>query len=341
MDPNKEIIKLLNTDKAKIENDRVVLTDTYLKDNIEFDDDGTGFDPTYGSKCKGVEGPYRPFKHFKPVFIITDEKNKELSKNYLDIVEEGLEEILKLIGMEDIIPIQKIGYWHEGEGPHQSIEWYIERAFNSKRRIYDDVNGRGQCDIPKIYKDFSQDPIQKIRPHYDVLVLSNFDLFDSVDHSNLRYLIGVGYEENYQSKIFFSGIPPDMIGATVMSLLRFKHCDDEVIKTGVMHELGHTFGRFDHCGKVSDGQSGECLMKFPNIIPTDLEIQTDYRLKTSKLICSEHTPKKYELDIDNIHREKFPEVQRIYTEIYYRNPIVLKSINSGKLAQLETKLVLI
>ena len=158
-----------------------------------------------------------------------------------------------------------------------------------------------------------------------MIVLSNFDLYSPRYH-NLNFMIGEGLEQG-----------------TILSITRCKNNKKEVIKQAALHEFGHTFANLDHCnGRVGNGENNECTMKFPNRIPYDLELQARYKNKTGVLFCDKHELKEYGLNIEfnRKHLIHFPEVEELKNNIYSLNPRLLKILDSGKLALLETKIML-
>jgi predicted Zn-dependent protease len=319
---NSEILRILDSDRSKIVDGRVVLEDIYPKSKIEpqKDDDIISL-LKYKQRLSSVQGPYNPFLRFKPIFIVTD---KQMSERHLRIIIEGLEDILDTIDLKGVLPIHEFRGWNQGNGPHQSVDWYIERAFNPDRKDFD-INHKGQCDIVQLTNDLRNEPLQKKIPHYDVFALSGYDLYHTSGYKKLNFLIGVGGGNQ-----------------TILSILRFKDSGDEVIKTGAMHEFGHSFPNLFHCGNgVEDGTPGECLMKFPNNIPHDLEVQTDYRLNNPSPFCDKHTFERYKLGVGKMHNNKFPELKNLYDKIYSGDSIVPEIINSGRLAKLETKLTFV
>jgi len=128
----------------------------------------------------------------------------------------------------------------------------------------------------------------------------------------------------------------------IISIKRYRNSRREIIKQAALHEFGHAFANLNHCGDVRDRKEGECTMKFPNEIPTDLEIQAKYRNREGILFCNKHELKNYGLN-EGFNRKQstyFPEVKELKNKIYSLNPRLLKILDSGKLALLETKIML-
>ncbi len=300
MRTNQDLLNVLNTSKARIQDEKVVLSGEMKRGDTTM-------------KVRHL-GNREPFYRFKPVFVLSD---RGTSEKDLQVVEKGLDDILKSIGMKGIIPVHILGYWNQGNGPHQSVDWYVNQAFDADRSSYD-IKGKGQCNIAKMWNDLAKDPVQRTRPHYDVIVLSNNDLFSS-DYPGLNFLIGEGPEQG-----------------TIISLARYKG-DEEAIRAAALHEFGHTFARQHHCGQVKDGKPGECTMKFPNAIPSDLKAQADYRNKTGILFCDKHDLKRYEVLGSDEFFQAFPDLKRLQNAIYSRNPVMLELIDSGKPALMQTE----
>ncbi|MEA2036742.1 MAG: hypothetical protein U9O94_04500 [Nanoarchaeota archaeon] len=314
MDPNYELLGLLNSDRATIvDGKNVLLTGTVPKEKMK-----KGTDPMIESIkfSHAVKNFERFFHRFKPIFVLCDEGT---SNENLDIVVGALEEVLESVGMNGILPINVFGYWNKGDGPHRSVDWYIDKAFEPGRQEYD-IHGKGQCDIAKIWHDFKQDPVQAVRPHYDVLVLSDVDIYAS--HYKYRFLIGEGPREG-----------------TILGITRYKEKWREIVRQGALHEFGHTFADLSHCGQVNDGKKGECTMKFPNSIPADLETQAEYRKRTGILFCDDHSLSRYSLDDRMGFLKVFPELEQLYNQIYARDPWVLSVIDSGKLGLLKIDVI--
>ncbi len=317
---NSELIKLLNSKKNfKYDGNKITLT---IKQSIEkAGKRGKSLIERvkYDNKILSLQTPINPFYRFKPIFVTCD---KGTSDRNLGIVVEALEEVLNSINMKEILPIHSFGYWNEGNEPHQSIDWYIKRSFNPERKNYD-ISNNGQCDLYVFWKDLKEDPIQNERPHYEVILLSDFDLYDRL--YGYRFMIGEGGDQG-----------------AIISIKRYKNSGREIIKQAALHEFGHAFASLNHCGDVRDGKEGECTMKFPNKIPTDLEIQAKYRTREGILFCNKHELKSYGLNkqFNRKHSIHFPEVKEIKNKIYSLNPRLLKVLDSGKLTLLETKIIL-
>jgi len=315
---NSELLNLLNSKKDfKYDGNKITLM---IKQPIEKAGEKKGVGVRrYKNNLAYIQEPIRPFYRFKPIFVMCD---KGTSHKNLEIIVNALKEVLSSVNMKEILPVYNLSCWNKGNKPHQSIDWYIDKVFNPKRKDYD-INRKGQCNLDVFWQDLRNDPMQNERPHYDVIVLSDFDLYNPC--YNYNFMIGEGLEQG-----------------TILSIMRYKDDKKEVIKQAALHEFGHTFANLDHCGSVMDGKDAECTMKFPNKIPTDLKIQAEYRIKENILFCNEHQLKKYELKelFKKKHLTYFSEIEELKNELYLLNSTLLKILDSGKLALLETKIIL-
>jgi predicted Zn-dependent protease len=121
-------------------------------------------------------------------------------------------------------------------GEFGNIEWYIKQAYNSQRK---------QCDLIKFIDLFKREPWQKL-PHYDLLLLSSYDLYDSTA-PEIKFFTSRG-----------------SINATVISIYRIKKHGSEVMKQVGVHEFGHTYGSLPDCTNI-------CSMRSPELIPSDFD----------------------------------------------------------------------
>jgi hypothetical protein len=311
LDVNKEILKILNSKRAEITPEgRVRVTAKFTIEELFSKGRKIGID---------AQGSYYLFNQLKPIFLFSDRD----SESKLDIAEEALEEVLNYANLDRIIPIRNVGYWNQGQGEHESAEWYLKQSFDQSRR---------QHDIKKLFKELRQDPIQTNLPHYDVFIISE-PLYDSDERVN--FVIGEG---DFRIR-----------RGAIISLCYYEHESREIIKQAFLHEFGHACLGNDHCGKVSDNPKNLCTMKYPDVIPPHLKMQADYRLKTGQLFCGEHNYERENPWMTTFgksygwsHLQLFSELNPLIYKIKEDHSGLIKQIiDTGKLAQLETKVELI
>ena len=301
-----QILDLLNSDYASVDDEGVILNRTISQSKArDILRPGSGL--AYNLKKSIFETAKRPFIQYKPVFVMSD---KSTSQENVSVSVSALEDVLEHIGMRGMIPIHKFHDWKQGEGPHESLDWYIQRAYD---------NQRNQCDLMKFWRDLGQDPIQEVRPHFEVVLLSDKDLYSS-RYPQYGFLIGEG---------------PRM--GTVISLMRYPQ-DKDAVRTAALHEFGHTFGDFSHCGGVGDSVPGECTMKFPNVIPYHLQEQADYRKRSGKIFCDKHKKPDWALNpLYCVDTRIFPELKQVSDALKSNSMKMKQIVDSGRLALFRTK----
>ncbi|MEM2924943.1 MAG: hypothetical protein QXJ68_04560 [Methanocellales archaeon] len=238
-----------------------------------------------------------PLNRFKPVHIFSD---RLVSSAEIALFKEALDLVLEKAEVKDILPINVYGNWFKDEGEFGSIDWYIKRAYNAQRR---------QCDLIKFLDLFKKEPWQKL-PHYDLLLLSSYDLYDST-LPEIKFFIGRG-----------------SIGATVISLFRLKKYGSEVMKQAGIHEFGHTYGSLSDCRNA-------CSMRSSELLPSDLMIHSRDRLKHG-IFCQvcEAKIKQVFWELPSYY-QYFPEVLELLDGLAAREPEILEKVKSGEIAKVE------
>mgnify|MGYP000867190641 CR=1 FL=1 len=163
----------------------------------------------------------------KPIHIICDDG---VTRSQLNAVIDGINELLQIAQVTDIIEVKNFGVWRHEKWkkgrdliPHHSVDWYLENAFTGKQNEQGDY----QLHTGAIINSFSAEPLQRVLPHYDVLV-TTLDLWTgSRDNS---WVLG--------SAQTFTG--------TVISTYRWRKFSDadqyRFIRTEAEHEFGHVLG---------------------------------------------------------------------------------------------------
>jgi predicted Zn-dependent protease len=212
----------------------------------------------------------------KPIYLMNTQGVTELERR---AVRDGIDTLLKIAGTDNVIKVEDFGYWNQGSGDFESIDWYVNKAMT------DNFFGYGrQLNASVLLHLCYKEDWQKT-PHYEVFAVDK-----DLCYHGLNFIIGLG----------------DPIG-TIFSVVRFRNLDDrikyECIKTETMHELGHTFkaakGRrgvdaltgttgnngtlyMDHC-------ANECVMRQGVEVPkTWIKISQD-RLKSGIPFCGKCT----------------------------------------------------
>jgi len=161
----------------------------------------------------------------RPFFIFSQYPDRRL--RLYEIVEEVFN-IFENIG-EVKIPRSYVGsFWKEGE--YGSAEWYIRQAYDPERR---------QVISRKLWDLFQREPWQRIKPHYELMIIQDFDLTVS---SNVNFVFGDTRPLiNWEGKIVY-----DVSRGVIVSIYRMRkwYRDewDKAFKTILLHELGHFYG---------------------------------------------------------------------------------------------------
>lgn len=239
-----------------------------------------------------------PLRRFKPVHFFSD---RFVSSGEISIFKSALELVLEKADVKGVLSIEIFGNWHKDAKEFGSIEWYIKQAYDAKRR---------QCDLLKLLDLFKKEPWQRELPHYDVLLLSSYDLYDSAV-PEIKFLTGRG-----------------SINAAVISFFRFRKQGEEALKQAGIHEFGHTFGALPHCEKL-------CSMRSPEFIPSDLIIHSRDRIKRGALCEYCESKIKQTFWEPPTYYQQIPEVLEILDRLAAREPEILEKVKSGEVAQVE------
>ncbi|MEM2934072.1 MAG: hypothetical protein QXL78_04005 [Methanocellales archaeon] len=238
-----------------------------------------------------------PLNRFKPVHILCD---RLVSNAEIALFKEALDLVLERAEVKEVIPVEVYGNWFKDGGEFGSIEWYIKQAYNAQRK---------QCDLIKFLNLFKKEPWQKL-PHYDLLLLSSYDLYDSTS-PEIKFFTGRG-----------------SMNATVISLFRLKKQGSEVLKQTGIHEFGHTYGSLPDCKNA-------CSMRSPEFIPSDLIIHARDRLKYG-IFCQvcESKLKQAFWQLPSYYQH-FPEVLELLDGLAAKEPEILEKVKSGEIAKVE------
>ncbi len=239
-----------------------------------------------------------PLRKFKPIHIFSD---RYVSGGEIATFKDALEIVLDKADVKGILPIEVLGNWYKDGREFGSTEWYIKQAYDAKRR---------QCDSHKFLDLFKKEPWQKEVPHYDVLLLSSYDLFDSAV-PEIKFLTGIG-----------------SVNATVISLFRIRKHGEEVMKQAGIHEFGYTYGSLPYCENV-------CSMRVLNFIPRDLIIHSMDRLKRGAFCPSCESRIKHTFWELPSYYQQIPEVLELLDSLAVREPEILGKVKSGEVAQVE------
>lgn len=168
-------------------------------------------------------------RNIKPIFIVYD---SQIQSHDVKAILDGIAVILQIAGVANNIAVKNFGVWNRSSRSYENIGWYIKKGFNPNVR-------KNQIDASAVLTECFNEPWQKITPHYDVMALSH-DLY--ADNGN--FIFGIGQQ----------GF------GTVLSPFRYR-CDNveaeyELLKTAVIHELGHVFGLVDNSRKDLDYRLG-------------------------------------------------------------------------------------
>lgn len=203
----------------------------------------------------------------KPVYVMRQEGVSDLENA---AVKDGVEELLRLGGIEGLVRIRDLGVWRTREHAnpdgslkrYQSVDWYVQRA---EAR---DEEHRGQLLEGIFFHEFDREPWKEPEDHYDVLISASDLNTTRLGRNKPAFIIGAGEP--------FKG--------AVISGYRFKHKGLSskglygCLKTAAIHELGHAFGlpgdglnvyledrgdlRFGHC-------MNKCVMRQGVSVPGD------------------------------------------------------------------------
>ncbi|MFH1317382.1 MAG: hypothetical protein ABII01_07715 [Candidatus Woesearchaeota archaeon] len=326
MDADLKLIGLLDSDKSRVLPNGIISLEDYISPELMEGLRRSNKSPFPHIRDR-LQNPNNPLTRFKPIYMHYDEGTTDES---LNIVLDALTTVLKEVKMDGILPIIALSNADgKKEGP-DSFESIIMESYNTDR-YREDIDGKGQCDISKIRYLLSSNQIIRRQPGYDIVVISDFDLYDSGDIHifglTQRYITGIGI--------------PDQ---TFIGLRRLRGYDPESIKELALHEFGHTFAGYSHCSRLPD-KLDYCVMKIPNDIPADFIRQANQRAQSGRLFCTKHQDSKYQLpwsgfnlEWHDLHPEHFPEVEIIYQMVINRDPVILGLVESGALARLETHL---
>jgi len=194
---------------------------------------------------------------FKPIYLVHE---AGVSPSHVQVVIEGINEVLSLAGVASRIQIINLGIWRDqiwrsADGellPYRSVDWYIRQGREKSTQS-------NQLFSWAMITEIIQDPWQRNQRHYDVMILES-DMY----YTGCNFIIGQAME----------GI------LALISVNRFLVLDDDLqrkcIKTETMHEIGHMFGipnekRTDGSLTESLGNhcTNKCVMRQGLTIPDD------------------------------------------------------------------------
>lgn len=213
--------------------------------------------------------------------------------------------LIQIEALRDVLSIAKVQdilpirfFGYDGE--HGRIERYLNQAFNPRRRQYDAM---------RLIDLLNSEPSQEELPRYVLLVLRDEDL----------------YSENYNFLIGASSFP-----VSVVSLRRYQNCGREIRKQAGIHEYGHNFLGLEHCSNL-------CSMRFPNIIPFDLDLHAKDRIKSGRAFCSTCEKEGYNSFWKKLEQflHYVPELYEIYDGLRSKEPEVIEKVASGELAKMK------
>jgi predicted Zn-dependent protease len=201
---------------------------------------------------------------FRPIHIMYEEG---LEPDHLKAVLDATHAVLSAAGVTANVEVNNFGVWRNSGWlvgntltNWNSIDWYLAHAQRASRNDHQLHGGH-------LLKLLYNEPWQKARPHYDIVV-THSDLYDD----DCRFCIGLAVH----------GL------GTVISTNRFLKLDAraqrECIITETMHEVGHVFGlipedRTDNV-EMSLGLhcTNKCIMRQGLSVPHDWIKITDDRL---------------------------------------------------------------
>ncbi|MBI5359388.1 MAG: hypothetical protein HZA48_02265 [Planctomycetes bacterium] len=215
----------------------------------------------------------------RPVYIMN---SAGVADDERQAVKDGVKTILEIIGLEKEIQIKDLGYWNQGSGEYESVDWYLAKAQMATN------NGYGsQVNDDKILDLYDNSPLRKEAPHYIVMIIDKDLTSKRNDGTWYNFVIGDGFQD---------------IGV-VLSVKRFRGLSDsqkqeECIKTLVMHELGHVFGAADGRNGIDalstqsnssvlykDHCDQECVMRQGSRVPDAWIKISEDRLKSVRPFC--------------------------------------------------------
>jgi predicted Zn-dependent protease len=191
----------------------------------------------------------------RPVFLMHEEG---LPEDELSAVLKGISLVLNFAKVSEKIKIENLRVWRQPNwatgailSAWNSVDWYLGQAKIASER-------EGQIHGGFLLNLLCQEPWQKTRPHYDIVVLHR----DIYSH-DCNFAIGLAIQ----------GV------ATVISTYRFRKLDPrtkyECIVTETMHEVGHVFGLIpdDRAEKVEESLgrhcTNTCIMRQGLLVPQD------------------------------------------------------------------------
>lgn len=181
----------------------------------------------------------------KPINIMYDE---EIFPHQARAAFDGAREMMLLVDIK--IPIRNLGVWKQSSEAFGGIDWYISRAHQPHLR-------RDQLNANQILTDCLNEPWQRQEAHFELILLS-FNLYSG--ETNNSFVLGLGCK----------GL------GTVISTYMLGHRDQkteyEILKTVVMHELGHVFGlvnedRDDLDYRLGPHCANKCIMRQGLTVP--------------------------------------------------------------------------
>ncbi|MDP2709507.1 MAG: hypothetical protein Q8O93_05735 [bacterium] len=133
----------------------------------------------------------------------------------------AIELFIKSIGLDGILKFNNAGNWYFSGRPHESLAWYLAKAYQPMLRD-------SQLNATTIIRDIANSPHREDVPNYPVIV-TEFDIYDEA------------YEESE-----IGGIASEGVG-TVISTYRTRasnHPNTNCFQLArvIIHELGHVFG---------------------------------------------------------------------------------------------------
>jgi len=184
-------------------------------------------------------------------------------------VVDAIREVLDLAAVASAIPINDFGcwrheHWRDAEQrlvPFLSVDWYVWNAWDE---------ARAQVNAELLMALVQREPWRKkemLGEHYDVLILDQ-DMYTM--------------HPDWPDDFIVAMARPEL--GTVISTFRLKPDVFTLLKTVVMHQMGHVFGTPNQARVDVDREHGlhcanRCVMRYPEKTPEDWERLTLDRFK--------------------------------------------------------------
>ncbi|MCX6819093.1 MAG: hypothetical protein NT129_03800 [Candidatus Aenigmarchaeota archaeon] len=192
----------------------------------------------------------------------------------------GFQKIINETGRR--IKIHDFGNYNLGKFDYGSPDWYQEHALTKRER------GLGrQVSAVVIDKLLREEPFQKQKPHFDVMIVDK-DLTTYLDEPENRFIFGLGpYPNNIISvKRFIHNIKDPRLRKASLAVLgahEFGHNLDLVRRN---FNIGTEGYKISHC----NGEKGPCLMEQVNVDEArNIDEQAKLIIDKDKWLCPDCT----------------------------------------------------